>query len=299
MKLSASAITAGASLLALLHPLPARACSCSGQGPASALTRPDQVWGVRASQRMLLGYGAFNAHGEYAPFASAEHDRTVEYGLLAAYRVRHLELSGTLSYGARVVDIAGEFGRDTGPGDASLRARYEAFDEPQMWQDGLYPALALLAAVGAPTGSARGIAPRGLGATELTLGVSLERSFATLFRAGVLAQGAARLPDTALGVSRQLGPRASSELTLSYFARPELVLSALVSVRWEGNVSLAHHTQSGTAQRTSEVGAALSWQPWSSPFRAGFAERYAPGLTGLGANTVQSATSELWLGYVR
>jgi hypothetical protein len=277
----------------------AHACSCSGQGPASALTRPDQTWGVRVSERVLLGYGAFNAHGNYASFASNEHDRTVEYDLLAALRLGRWELSGTFGYGARVVDIAGEFGRSVGLGDAALRARFELVDEPAFWQDGSYPALALLASLGAPTGSATGIAPRGLGATELALGASAERTFARLFRAGIVAQAAARLPDTSLGVSRQLGPRANAELTLSYFAEPELVLSALASVRWEGNVSLADRLQSGTAQRWAELGAALSWQPWTSPFRAGFAERYAPPVSALGANTVQSATSELWLGYVR
>jgi len=78
----------GAFLSTLLGLGHARACSCSGQGPASALTRPDQTWGMRLSERLLLGYGAFNAHGEYAAFAPNEHDRTVEYGLLAAYRVR-------------------------------------------------------------------------------------------------------------------------------------------------------------------------------------------------------------------
>ena len=288
-----------ASALGLLHSESADACSCSGQGPASALTRPDQTWGLRSSERLLLGYGAFNAHGNYAPFAPFEHDRTVEYALLAAYRIRHLELSATLSYGARVVDIAGEFGRSVGFGDAALRARFEAFSEPQAWQDGIYPALALLASLGLPTASATGIAPRGLGATELALGVSLERSFARLFRAGIVAQAAARLPDHSLGVARQLGPRATAELTVSYFAQADLVLSALFSVRWEGNVSLAHQLESGTAQRTAELGAAISWQPWLNPFRAGFAERYAPGLDALGANTVQSATSEFWLGYVR
>jgi hypothetical protein len=284
--------------LSLLHAA-ARACSCSGQGPASALTRPDQTWGLRSSERLLIGYGAFNAHGIYAPFASSEHDRTVEYALLAAYRIRRLELSATVSYGTRSVDIGGEFGRDAGFGDAALRARYEAFDEPEPWQQGLYPALALLASLGAPTGNAVGIAPRGLGAMELALGLSLERSFARLYRVGVVAQGAARLPDDALGVARRLGPRASAEFTLSYFADPSLVLSALVSGRWEGNVTLAERLQTGSAQRFSELGAAISWQPWSSPVRTGFAERYAPGWSGLGDNTVQSATSEFWVAYVR
>jgi hypothetical protein len=72
-----------------------------------------------------------------------------------------------------------------------------------------------------------------------------------------------------------------------------------VGLRWEGNVTLARRQQSGTAQRTSELGVAISFQPRNSALRAGFAQRYAPAVELLGANTVQTASTELWLGYVR
>ena len=277
----------------------AGACSCSGQGPASALTRPDQTWGVRTSERLVLGYGQYDTHGNYHPLESHEHDRTVEYVLLAAYRVRRLELAGSLAYGARLAQLSSEAGRTLGFGDANLRLRYEATDEPEPWQPGVAPALAVLGTLRLPNARATGIAPRGLGASELALGVVLERSLARVFRLALLTEVAGRLPDTSLGVTRRLGPRATAELTLSYFATADLVLSALVSLRWEGNVTVRQRQQYGTAQRLTEVGAALSWQPWSSPFRAGVAERYAPAVDVLGANTAQNATSELWLGYVR
>ena len=294
-----SALALTALSAAALYAAHAHACSCSGQGPASALTRPDQSWGVRGSERVLAGYGEFDAHGRYTAFSDADHDRTLEYDLLAAVRIRRWELSAAASYGVRSVDIFGESGHGLGLGDTSLRARYEVFDQPAFWQDGVYPALALLAAVDFATGHGAGIAPRGLGANELVLGANAERSFAERWRAGLVLQGALRMPDEALGVARQLGPRASAEATLSYFARSDLVLSALVSVRWEANVALRGQTQTGTAQRWSELGAAISWQPWTLPFRAGFAERYTPSLSELGANTVALATSELWLAYVR
>ncbi len=277
----------------------ARACSCSGQGPASALTRPDQTYGVRLSERLLLGHGAFNAHGAYAPFEPNEHDRTLEYVLLAAYRWQRLELAGTFGYGARTAVISGESARTSGVSDTTLRARYEAVTDPEPWQHELYPAFAMLATVRLPSALATGLAPRGLGATEFALGGVLERSLVPTFRLSVLGEIAGRLQDTTLGITRRLGPRASAELTASYFVDPDWVLSALFGVRWEGNASLRGRSQSGTAQRTTEVGAALAWQPWSSPFRAGLSERYAPPLGQLGANTVQSLTSELWLGYVR
>ena len=93
-----------------------------------------------------------------------------------------------------------------------------------------------------PSANAEGLAPRGLGTTEFALGVSLERSFARLFRAGLLAELAGRLPDTTFGVTRRFGPRASAELTLSYFATPDLVISAL-----------RQHTLGGQRQRASSA----------------------------------------------
>jgi hypothetical protein len=277
----------------------AQACSCSGQGPASALTRPDQKWGVRSSERLVLGQGEFNAHGRYQAFAPGEHDGALEYALLIAYRLQRLELSGAFGYGVRSVALSTATERNAGLSDTLLRARYEAAEEPEPWQSGVYPSLAMLGSVRLPTAHAEGLAPRGLGSTEFALGVSLERSFARLFRAGLLAELAGRLPDTTFGVTRRLGPRASAEFTLSYFATPDLVLSALLGTRWEGNVNVQQREQFGTAQRLTEIGAAISFQPWASPLRAGFAQRYAPGINGLSANSIAPLTSEFWLGYVR
>ena len=247
----------------------------------------------------MLSYGQYDAHGNYRPLAPQEHDRTVEYVLLAAYRVRRLELLGSVAYGARLAQLSTEAGRTLGFGDSNLRLRYEATDEAEPWQPSITPALAVFGTLRLPTAQATGIAPRGLGAVEIALGVVLERSLAREIRLALLSEVAGRLPDTSLSVTRRLGPRASAELTLSYFATADLALSALVSLRWDGNVTVRERRQYGTAQRLTEVGAALSWQPWSSPFRAGIAERYAPALGLLGANTAQNLTSELWLGYVR
>jgi hypothetical protein len=254
---------------------------------------------VRSSERLVLGQGAYNAHGRYQAFAPAEHDRSLEYALLTAYRLRRLELSAIVGYGTRSAALSNASERSTGFSDTLLRARYEAAEEPEPWQSGVYPALAMLGTVRLPSAQAEGLAPRGLGTVEFALGVSLERSFAQLFRVGLLAELAGRLPDTTFGVARHLGPRASAEFTLSYFATPDLVLSALLSTRWEGNVSVQQREQSGTAQRLTEVGAAISFQPWASPLRAGFAQRFAPGIDGLSANTLAALSSEFWVGYVR
>jgi hypothetical protein len=275
------------------------ACSCSGQGPASALTRLDQSYGVRLSERFVLGQGASNAHGQYQAFAPGEHDRSLEYALLMAYRLQRLELAATVGYGTRSAAFSEVSERTSGLSDTLLRARYEAAEEPEPWQNGVYPGLAMLGTLRLPTAEAEGLAPRGLGTYEFALGVSLERSFARVFRAGLLAELAGRLPDTTLGFTRRLGPRASAELTLSYFATPDLVISALIGTRWEGNVSVQQRKQYGTAQRLTELGAAISFQPWKSPLRAGFAQRYAPGIDGLSANTLLGLTSEFWVGYVR
>jgi len=276
-----------------------QACSCSGQGPASALTRLDQSYGVRLSQRLVLGQGASNSHGRYQAFTPDEHDRSLEYALLMAYRLQRLELAATVGYGTRNAAFSEAAERATGFSDTLLRARYEAAQEPEPWQSGVYPSLAMLGTLRLPTAPAEGLAPRGLGTYEFALGVSVERSFARLFRVGLLAEIAGRLPDTTLGLTRRLGPRAAAELTLSYFATPDLVISALIGTRWEGNVNVQQREQYGTAQRLTEIGAAISFQPWTSPLRAGFAQRYAPGIDGLSANTLLGLTSEFWIGYVR
>lgn len=277
----------------------ASACSCSGQGPASALTRPDQKWGLRLSERLVLGQGAFNSHGRYQPFAPEELDRSQEFALLAAYRLQRMELSAVLGYGARAVALSTASERNAGLADTLLRVRYEAAEEPNPWESSVFPSLAMLGSLRLPSASAEGLAPRGLGTTELALGVSLERSFGPKLRGGLLAEFAGRLPDTAFGYTRALGPRASGEFTLSYFATPDLVMSLLLSTRWEGNVRVNQRAQSGTAQRLTEIGAAISFQPWTSPLRAGFSQRYAPAIDGLSANVLAPLTSEFWLGYVR
>jgi len=277
----------------------AQACSCSGQGPASALTRPDQTWGVRLSERLVLGQGAFNAHGQYRPFALNERDRSQEFALLIAYRRERMELSAVVGYGGRSVALSTAAERNAGFSDTLLRMRYEAAEEPNPWESAVFPSLAMLASLRLPSAAAEGLAPRGLGATEFALGMSLERSFGPKVRGGLLAELAGRLPDTTFGYTRALGPRASGEFTLSYFATPDLVVSALLSTRWEGNVSVNQRSQSGTAQRLTEVGAAISFQPWASPLRAGFAQRYAPSIDGLSANTLAALSSEFWIGYVR
>lgn len=276
-----------------------QACSCSGQGPASALTRPDQKWGVRLSERLILGQGAFNAHGHYQAFGPNEGDSSQEFALLMAYRSQRLEVSAIAGYGERSVALSTTAERNLGFSDTLLRMRYEAAEEPNPWESGVFPSLAMLGTLRLPTADAHGIAPRGLGTSEFALGVSLERSFGPKFRGGLLAELAGRTQDTTFGYTRALGPRASGEFTLSYFASPDLVISALLSTRWEGNVSVNQRSQSGTAQRLTEIGAAISFQPWSSPLRAGFSQRYAPGIEGLSANTLAPLTSEFWLGYVR
>ena len=300
MKRSVSLLARAAVLLFALAIRQAAACSCSGQGPTSALTREDQTWAVRVSERLVLAQGAFGARAEYAAFRPTEHDRTLAYTLVAAYRpaqLRSLELASSFEYGRRAALIAAESGQTAGFGDVITRARWEAVHEPPPWQGSALPSLALLLQIRWPTGNAVGLTPLGNGATEVALGAALERTLGERWRVGLLAEIAPRLADRALGYARQLGPRANGELTLSWFATRELVLSALANLRWEGNVSVQGRSQSGTAQRTSELGAALAWQPASAAFRAGITERYAPPLGGWGANTNQNLSCELWLAF--
>ena len=69
---------------------------------------------MRSSERLVLGQGAFNAHGRYQAFAPGEHDRSVEYALLVAYRMQRLELSAIVGYGTRSVTLSNASERSTG-----------------------------------------------------------------------------------------------------------------------------------------------------------------------------------------
>lgn len=247
----------------------------------------------------MLGAGDFDAHGRYRAFSASEHDRTVEYGMLVARRWRRLELAIRMSYGSRAAVISGQAAEHRGLGDSTLRVRYEAASEPELGRTRSCPALAMLGQLRLPTARATGLAPRGIGALEFALGVVLELRIRSSFQVGLLAEFAGRLPDTTLGFSRRLGPRASGEFALSYFASQAWVLSALAALRWEGNVSDQRGQQLGTAQRSTELGLAVAFQPYDAPWRSGFVTRYTPGLDVLGANTRAGTSTEFWVGFAR
>jgi len=49
----------------------------------------------------------------------------------------------------------------------------------------------------------------------------------------------------------------------------------------------------------TEIGAAISFQSWSSPLPAGFTQRYALTIDGLSADTLVEPSCEFWISYVR
>ena len=55
----------------------------------------------------------------------------------------------------------------------------------------------------------------------------------------------------------------------------------------------------GPAQGLTEIGAAISFQSWSSPLPAGFTQRYALTIDGLSADTLVEPSCEFWISYVR
>ena len=202
-----------------------------------------------------------------------------------------------------------------GFGDTTLRLRWEAVDEP-MPLDSWVPALAVLFVTRAPTGSldddpASGAAAgttgsigssassQGLGTWEFSLAVEAAKSFGMEWQAIALLEAAYRLPDDALHIERQLGPRALGQVSLRYAPTLEFSLGVMTDLGWEADVELDGLTKNGTAQRLWTVGAFASWLLSSTGLRAGVLVRHAPAFDSVSANALGATGLGVSLGLSR
>jgi hypothetical protein len=144
-----------------------------------------------------------------------------------------------------------------------------------------------------------GTTDQGLGAGELGPGASLERSIGARFRVGASGLMALRAPDDSLGASRQLGPRATGQLTAWYWPQPNLVLGVSSSFVWEGEVRFAGERQAGSGSRQWQVGAGVSFRPEGSRLRSSLRVRSVPPLPGVNVNALGDSSVEPSLAYTR
>ncbi|HVY32236.1 MAG TPA: transporter [Polyangiaceae bacterium] len=290
----------GVAILALLTlDSAAGACTCGVPGLESALTSPRELWGTRLAESFAEGHGRWDARGRYRALASGDRERRYELEALAAVRpASPWELSASTSYVRASTSGAGWSSSLSGLGDTFARARYEASEEAPPHREGLpWPSLALTGSLRMPTAHADRRTNLGLGAYEVGLGATVERSIKARLRVSASGVFAWRAPDHSLGAPRRLGPRAAAQIAGLYWPHPDLVLSLASNLTWEADTRYAAERQVGSGSRQWQVGAGAVFRPDGSRLRAGFRVRYAPPLRAVSVNTLGETSLDLSLSY--
>jgi hypothetical protein len=273
--------------------------------------------GASLTQSAEWVHGLWNAHGEYTALGEGEHDTRIDWSLAAGYRVsQRWELAAQLAYGKQSLSTRGFASKSSGVGDAILRARWEALDAPMPMSDSPpWPSVAALFMLRVPTASTdrtSGVGGYGttrtlgasassqaLGAWELALGADLERALSSTWRVSALGEAALRLPDDALGLERQLGPRVLGQIGLRYVPVVQFAFDLSTDLSWEGDVELDGQTKRGTTQRRWTLGAFASYRVPKTGLRAGALLRYAPPVSGVSVNAIAATALGVSLGYAR
>ena len=196
----------------------------------------DVLVGVGSKGRLVFG-SLSAAHAFVAPPPGAR-ELGFEEDLFGTVRVlEQLQLGVSVPFvqTSRAVPGLAELGG--GVGDISASARYELVspNTSQTW-----PGIALLAGFSAATGTAPesaltplGAGATGVGASQLSLGLDLERAFGRVLL-DVSALGSQRLARTVLGVHEQL-PVQAAGFSVAYVVYGETAVAAYASASVEGD----------------------------------------------------------------
>jgi hypothetical protein len=262
--------------------------------------------------------GAWRPNGTFSPLAPGERQSSEDITGLVGYRpIAPLEVSVEAAVGHQMFTSPDFDTSRTAFGDTTLRARWDALDEPMPFEKTVlpWPAVTLLLALRIPTspsgrdgsgnpfsgttGSVGASASsEGLGAWEPSLGAAFVRSFGDLFQASAYIEAAYRFPDTYLGIERHLGPRVFGQLGARYAPSPATGIGVLTDLGWEGDVAYSGSTQPNTSQRIWTVSAFGYLRAEPSSLRWGALLRYTPPVDGIGMNASQSTSFSVSLGYV-
>ncbi len=297
----------------------ARACgSCRGPGGAgSAVTAPWQTWGVTAAQTMRLGHGIWNDRGRYSGFGPQSRDQAMDLSMGGGIRpIDEVELAGFVTFGQASV-VGPEFvSKRAAFGDLSLRARWEPIAEPalDLPKKPTWPSLGLNLSTRLPTGSvelagASGGGPSagtvgstatslGLGTLEVALSVDVRKTFFQKLQLAAIFEGGLRTKDSALGISRALGPRWLTRLMMLVFATNDVTLGAFADLSGEGNVAYGGRTSERSFQRAFTVGGLASLKH-DSGLRAGTSVGWGPPLENVSVNVVGMTTLTFFLGFTK
>jgi hypothetical protein len=297
----------------------AAACPCQGSsGPGASVTAAGDIFGASLTETTRFVPGAWRANGDYAPLAPGERQSAEDLTAIAGYRpMPQLELSVETAVGHESFTSPDFHMARTAFGDTTVRARWDAIDEPMPYQHPRipWPAVSLIVSLRMPTSpSGRGDASNvfsgttgsvgssatseGLGAWEPSIGAAFVRSFDERWQMSAYLEGAYRFPDSYLGVDRHLGPRVLAQLGARFAPTSITGVGLTTDYGWEGNVSYDGRVEKDTSQRVWTVGAFCYLRAEPSRLRWGAMVRYAPPIDGVGKNASQSTSVAVSLGYV-
>jgi hypothetical protein len=254
-------------------------------------------------------HGAFGSDGRYARYR-AESDRALDVSLALGMRVvPRLEISTALGYGTEVVRLQGLYAKQASLSDLLVRARWDALQETLAIPGRTSPpSLGISLSTRIPTGSAARSADAGapaggsitsqsLGALELAGALDARKTWG-VFQLAAVIEGAVRLPDTALGRERLLGPRLLGRLLALGFLTSEFAAAGFVEVNWEGPVAYRGRRTPDTSLRSTSIGASLSFRS-EHGFRSGAAMAYTLPIDVFGENALATSSVSFFLGYAQ
>jgi len=265
-------------------------CPCQGSsGPAASVTTPSDVVGASVTTTTRFVPGAWLPNGIYAPLAPGERQSSEDVTAIVGYRpTAPFELSVETAVGHESFTSPDFHMARTAIGDTTVRARWDAIDEPMPYQHPriAWPQVTLLLSLRMPTspsgrngnsnvfagttGSVGSSATsEGLGAWEPSIGAAFVRTLDERWQISAYVEGAYRFADSYLGRDRQLGPRFLSQLGARFAPTPIWGVGAFCYLRAE-----------------------------PSRLRWGAMIHYAPPFDGIGKNASQSTSFAVSLGYV-
>ena len=257
----------------------------------------------------MAGHQSFDALGNYGPLKTDEAETSEELllraGLRLPARVEWLAEIGYASYRFRAARFHLE---EAGLGDAVLRGLYTVRDESMPHEAPRWPSLRVSGLLRAPLGAwdsqgASGFASSGaqlgLGAWELGVGFAAARSASGMLNVSLAGEAAYRLPDTALGRERQLGPRLELMLAGSLEPLPAWSTSLGLRARFSGPASLDGKRALGSGERLLSLVGGGGFYDRATGFRASVMLSLDPPISGLSSGSMAATAMSVLLGAAR
>ncbi|HEX3597031.1 MAG TPA: hypothetical protein VHU80_18105 [Polyangiaceae bacterium] len=312
---------ARAALVAALWATSSRgfACPCQGSsGPAAGVTTASDRIGASLTETTRFVPGAWRANGLYGSLGPGEHQASEDVTAIVGYRpIVPLELSLETAVGHE--SFASPFFHEerTALGDTTLRARWDAIDEPMPYERVRipWPSVTVLFSLRAPTSPAgnsdstgafsgttgsvgSSSTSEGLGAWEPSIGGAFVRTLDERWQVSAYLEAAYRFSDTYIHRDRHLGPRVFAQAGARFAPTPTTGIGVLTDYGWEGDVSYEGHTTPDTSQRIWGIGAFCYLRAEPSRLRWGALVHYSPPFDGVSKNASQSTSVAVSLGYV-